>query len=455
MIDQVRNNLRSHVAIKEGQNIVLGLSGGPDSVFLFHALRVLQNEMGFLLTCAHINHMYRGDDADHDEAFVEMLCRHHNIECQVLKKNATNYAKELKMTVEEAGRVIRYGFFRKILKEKGDGYIATAHNLNDQVETVLQRIIRGTGIDGLVAMTVKSNDIIRPILGIRRKDIENYLHHHNYDYCEDKTNNQLIYGRNRLRLELIPYIEKEYNSKFSDSLIRLSNSASQDHELLYGLTIEAYDKLRVLVKGQIHIDLKEFNALKIGLRSRLIRMAIEELKGNTTNIQYSNIETGIALCQQKETGKRLYLPDNIILEIAYDKIIIKSKAEVKDFEYNITVGLPVFISEINIGLDCYETKNQDFNKKNNKIAIDYDKIVGNLRVRNRKYGDVFTPIGMSGTKKLKDFFIDEKIPREQREETPIVLDDKEIIWVAPYRMSEHYKIDESTKRIVVIEIKEV
>lgn len=454
MIEQIRKNLTNQIGIREGQNIVLGLSGGPDSVFLFHVLRVLQDEMGFHLICAHINHMYRGDDADHDEAFVVSICQHYNIECLVLRKNASEYAKELKMTVEEAGRVIRYGFFRKVLKEKGDGFIATAHNLNDQVETVLHRIIRGTGIDGLVGMTMKSNDIIRPVLEIRRKEIEHYLHQHSYDYCEDKTNEQLIYGRNRLRLDLIPYIENEYNSKFSDSLIRLSRSASQDHDLLYKLTLDAYNELGNSVKGQIHINLSGFNALNDGLRSRLIRMAIEKLKGNTINIQYSNIESGVALCELEETGKCLDLPGNIVLEIAYDKIIIKNKAEVKDFEYNITVGIPVFISEINLELNCYETKNPNFAKKDNKIAIDYDKIVGNLKVRTRRYGDAFTPLGMNGTKKLKDFFIDEKIPREQREEIPIVTDDKEIIWVAPYRMSEHYKIDDTTKRIIVIEIKE-
>lgn len=454
MIEQIRRNLKDRIGIRDGQNIVLGLSGGPDSVFLFHMLRILQAEMGFHLAGAHINHMYRGDDADHDEAFVVSLCKFYNIECQVLKKNASEYAQDMKMSLEEAGRAIRYDFFRKILSEKGEGFIATAHNLNDQAETVLHRIVRGTGIDGLVGMTLKSQDIIRPILDIKRKDIDSYLNHNNYDYCEDKTNKQLIYGRNRLRLDLIPYIEKEYNSKFSDSLIKLSHLALQDHELLYDTTLEAYNKLRHRLRGQIHIDLNGFNALSVGLRSRLIRMAIEEIKGNRTNVQYSNIESSIALCERKETGKRIDLPDNITLEIAYDKIIIKSKVEVKDFEYNIIVGLPIFIAEISVILDSYETKNTDLAKKTNKIAIDYDKIMGNLKVRNRRDGDFFTPLGMNGTKKLKDFFIDEKIPREQRDRTPIIKDDKEIIWIAPYRMSEHYKIDETTNRILVLEIKE-
>jgi tRNA(Ile)-lysidine synthase len=454
MIEQIRKNLKDHIGIKEDQNIVLGLSGGPDSVFLFHMLRILQAEMGFHFTCAHINHMYRGDDADHDEKFVVSLCSLHNIECQVLKKNASEFAQDMKMSLEEAGRAIRYGFFRKILLVKGEGFIATAHNLDDQAETVLQRIIRGTGIDGLVGMTLKSQDIIRPILDIKRKDIESYLNYNDYDYCVDKTNKQLIYGRNRLRLDLIPYIEKEYNSRFSDSLIRLSHLALQDHELLYETTLEAYNKIRRRLRGQIHIDLNGFNALSVGLRSRLIRMAIEEIKGNRTNVQYSNIESSIALCERKETGKRIDLPDNIALEIAYDKIIIKSKVEVKDFEYNIIVGLPIFIAEISVIVDSYETNKTDFTKKTNVIAIDYDKIIGNLKIRNRRDGDTFTPLGMSGTKKLKDFFIDEKIPREQRYTTPILTDDKEIIWIAPYRMSEHYKIDESTNRIVVFEIKE-
>lgn len=454
MIEKVRKNLSACIGITQGQYIVLGLSGGPDSVSLFHALRLLQKELGFFLVSAHINHMYRGEDAYHDESFVISLCEQHQIECHVLQKNAEEYAKEIKMTVEEAGRAIRYGFFRKILREKGGGFIATAHNFNDQVETILHRIIRGTGIDGLMGMSVKRDDIIRPLLNIRRVEIERFLNDNNYGYCEDKTNNQMIYGRNRLRLDLIPYIEREYNSKFSDSLIRLSDSALKDYELLNEITKETYNQLSRVVKGRIHIDLTGFNKTCLGLRRRLIRMAIGELQGNTNNIQYAHIENCITMCGQRETGKRIDLPNHVVIEIAYEEIIIKSKAEVKDFEYNITVGESVFIAEINTELFCYETKKSDIEKKINKIAIDYDKIVGNLKVRNRRKGDVFTPLGMKGTKKIKDFFIDEKIPRERREVTPVITDEEEIIWVAPFRMSDKYKIDETTKRIIVMEIKE-
>jgi tRNA(Ile)-lysidine synthase len=175
MYNLVKYNILQNNLINQGDNVLIGFSGGPDSVFLFHNLRLLKETLSFNLYASHINHMYRGEDADHDEDFVRALCIQYGVKLFVKRKNATEYANELHVTEEEAGRILRYNFFRDNLKSIGGGKIAVAHNLNDQAETVLQRIIRGTGIDGLGAMSLVKDDIIRPILNVKRSDIEKYL----------------------------------------------------------------------------------------------------------------------------------------------------------------------------------------------------------------------------------------------------------------------------------------
>ena len=193
MISKIKETITKENLIKESDNVIIALSGGPDSVFLFHVLRILKDSLSFTLYASHINHMYRGIDADNDEKFVMDLCNQYGIKLFIKRKNATEYARELKLTEEEAGRKLRYDFFNENLKEIGHGKIALAHNLYDQIETLLQRIIRGTGIDGLAAMTYQSQNIIRPILNIEKKDIVNYLEQNGYKYCKDYTNELPIY----------------------------------------------------------------------------------------------------------------------------------------------------------------------------------------------------------------------------------------------------------------------
>jgi len=188
MYNLVKQNILEKNLIEPGDNVLIGLSGGPDSVFLFHNLRKLKEILSFNLYVSHINHMYRGEDAKHDENFVRDLCSKYGVKLFVKRKHAGEYARELKVTEEEAGRILRYSFFKENLNEVGKGKTAVAHNLNDQAETVIQRIIRGSGIDGLSAMSFKKDNLIRPMLNVPKSEVLNYLHENNYEYCIDQTN---------------------------------------------------------------------------------------------------------------------------------------------------------------------------------------------------------------------------------------------------------------------------
>ena len=455
MINKVKENLIELCQVKEGEHIILGLSGGPDSVFLFHMFRELQSDIRFQYSCAHVNHLYRGEEAYKDEAFSKNLCKEYGVRFFLMRRNATEYSNEKGITEEEAGREIRYNFFNELITRVGGGYIATGHNYNDQAETLMQRIIRGTGLDGLTGMTFRNGNLIRPILNIKRQEIEAYLANYDYGYCTDQTNLETVYGRNKIRLQLIPHIEQYYNAKFSDSLYRLSQTAKLDKDLIDSIVNEEFRKNVIAENECIKVDLLYFNQLIEGLQLRLLRKGIETVKGSKSNIEFNHLKAFVLLCKREETGKSLDLPDNIRLEISYGKVIIKTKDEIKNYEYNIEVGKELVIDEIKMAIFCHIEKFNCIRNSPNTVSIDCDKIKGNLVVRNRRRGDKFQPLGMTGTKKIKDFFIDERVPREKRDTIPIIADQEDIIWIAGYRMSECYKVDTKTKNILILEIREV
>ncbi|MGI6622517.1 MAG: tRNA lysidine(34) synthetase TilS [Acetivibrionales bacterium] len=454
----IKNNILEKNLISPGENILIALSGGPDSVFLFHNLRKLRETLSFNLYASHINHMYRGKDAMHDEEFVRNLCDKYGIKLFVKRKNATEYAKELKVTEEEAGRVLRYNFFKENLSEIGEGKVALAHNLNDQAETVLQRIIRGTGIDGLSAMSFQKDNLIRPMLNISRDEIMNYLHENNYEYCIDITNTQDIYGRNKIRLNLIPYLEQNFNPNIQSSLYRMSEAMERDKKIIEKYIESKFSEvLKEKSDVRIVLDLNLIKALDIGEIGRIIRRGIEELKGNTVNIEMKHIDSAINLISSGKTGKKINLTDGFTVEISYNNLIINKTVEkIPDFEYNIVLNRLNYIEEINKTLVVTVEDIEDMSEVNIKdkdiISIDYDLIKGSLVARNRRPRDSMIPCGMTGSKKIKDIFIDLKIPKEERDTKLIIADDENIIWLEGYRINDKYKVSAATKKILNISL---
>ena len=454
MYNLVKQNILEKNLIAPGDNVLIGLSGGPDSVFLFHNLIKLKERLRFNLYASHINHMYRGVDAQHDEDFVRDICSKYDIKLFIKRKHAGEYAKELKVTEEEAGRILRYNFFKENLNEVGGGIIAVAHNLNDQAETVLQRIIRGSGIDGLSAMSFKKDNLIRPMLNVPKSEILNYLHENNYEYCIDKTNLHDIYGRNKIRLNLIPYLEK-FNPNIQNTLFRMSETMERDKKI-----IEKYVELKfneVLIEKsdkRIILELNKLKDMDSGETGRIIRRAIEELKGNTVNIEMKHINYANELILTGSTGKKINLPQGFTIEISYDNFIINKTVEnIPNFQYNIVLNHPLYISEVGKTIICKVMDVSDFNKEDkNSISLDYDLIKGMLVVRNRRPGDLMVPCGMTGSKKIKDIFIDLKIPTEERDSKFIIEDDDNILWLEDFRINNGFKVSSSTKKILCINI---
>jgi len=456
MHELIKNNIINKKLIVDGDNILIALSGGPDSVFLFHNLRKLKDIISFNLYASHINHMYRGKDAMHDEEFVRDLCQKYGVRLFVKRKNAAEYARELKVTEEEAGRVLRYGFFNENLSQIGGGKIALAHNLNDQAETVLQRLIRGTGIDGLSAMSFQKGNLIRPMLNVSRDEIMAYLHENNYQYCIDITNSQDIYGRNKIRLNLIPYLEKNFSPNIQATLSRMAEAMERDKKIIEKyIDIKFKELLKDRSGSKLVLDLNLLRALDVGERGRIIRRGIEELKGNTVNVEMKHIDNAISLMDAGKTGKKIDLTGGFTIEISYDNFIINKRLDkVPEFEYNIALNEITHIKEVNKTLlaRVFEAGTETWEDIEDKdsFCVDFDLVKGSLTVRNRRPGDSITPCGMEGSKKVKDVFIDLKIPKEERDSRLIVADDENIIWLEGYRINDKYKINESTKKILKI-----
>ena len=460
--ERVIKNVYKHKLIKENDNIILGLSGGPDSMVLLHILLYVRERISFNLVVAHINHGVRGEEALKDEKFTEKVAKELGLDFFSTKADMVGLAKEKNISEEEAGREIRYGFFRELIKELGHGKIAVAHNRNDQAETLLMRIMRGTGIDGLAGMSFKSDDIIRPILDINRWEIEKYVEDNSIETVVDKTNLETIYSRNKVRLELIPYIKENFNPNIIDTLFRLSENAKLDSSFLEECSGKVYKSISKEKSASVVMKSDLFMEEDKAVKNRIIRKAIYNLIHTLQGIEEVHISSVVDLFNKGETGKRIDLPNNLLTKVSYNNLIIEKNinedmTEVcENKEETILQIAQNYLEEYNLEINLKIIDRKYINFKNvssNVKFFDYDIMNEEIWIRTRNPGDRFAPIGMKGRKKIKDYFIDEKIPRDLRDEIPLLMCGENIIWVIGYRMSEDYKVKKETRNVLRVEYK--
>lgn len=457
--DKVLNTIKKHNLIENGDNILIGVSGGPDSMALLYVLLSIQTEISFSLHIAHVNHGVRGIEADEDEKFVEGISKKLGISFYSKKIDMEGYARENKLSSEDAGRKLRYDFFREVLSSINGGKIAVAHNKNDQAETLIMRFFRGTGLDGLKGMEYKNGDIIRPLLDVSRDEIEKYILEKNIDTRLDKTNLENIYNRNKIRLELIPYIVDNFNPNIIDTLWRTSRTMSNDSDFLENFSKERY---RELVKSQdknsIILYRQRFYDEHIAIKQRIIRHSIYNLLGTLEGISEIHVRNVLELFERGDTGKSIDLPNSLEVKTSYDDLIFQKKNldGNKNYKYSLKLGQSTYVKEWNciFEMEVFPIEKIQLNFKDRFIKyFDYDKIKGEIYIRNRRLGDTIQPFGMNGNKKLKDLFIDKKVPIDEREKIPIIVDESDIIWVVGVRTSEKYKITSYTKNVLVIKYK--
>ena len=310
--DKVLNTIKRYEQIKSGDTIVVGVSGGPDSICLLNVLKNLQNELKINIVVAHINHMIR-KEADSETVFVQDFCEQRDIKCFVKKADVLQIAKEKKLGTEEVGRKIRYDFFEEVKNLVGGNKIATAHNANDNAETVLMNFLRGSGSTGLKGIEpIRDNKLIRPIIECTRQEIEQYCNEKGLNPKYDKTNQENIYTRNKIRNMLIPYIQENFNPNIIETINRMSNLIATDEMYFKSIVKQSYKETFISrTEKEIILDLKKFNVLEKVIKSRLIIYTINELLGTTNGIEKIHIEDVIKLCKNNIGNKYLTPNKNI------------------------------------------------------------------------------------------------------------------------------------------------
>ena len=433
-------SIKKHKMIETGDAIVVAVSGGPDSMAMMHLLLSIKASFQLRLYGVHLDHVTRDGQSTLDADFVKAFFNDCGIEGYFYQKDIQRYADQLNVSFEEAGRLERYRLFNEVMEKTNANKIALGQNLNDQGETLLFRLFRGTGLDGLTGIDYKREGyIIRPILDLTREEIERYCTRQGIETRSDHTNQERIYSRNKIRLDMIPYIKEHFNNKIEKTLWRTAKLLTEDQMLIDEIVHQYMDTQVSFEEEKYIINIKSFNQEMKALKSRVIREILYRLKGDLEGVSYKNIESILKLIEKGSTGKvkEFY---GIKCIINYNQVAFYKKDKVKSVQKKKELVLEV----------TDNTKKIEFTANSLEIYVDYDKIQGEIFIRHRKPGDRFKPLGMKGHKKIKDYFIDEKIPLDQRDAIPLVCDAENIIWVVGYRMSETYKITSKTQKVLHI-----
>ena len=442
---EILNINKKYNLIENNDIIVVGFSGGPDSVFLVEMLKKLQYFFNFKIYLVHINHLLRGEDADSDENFSFEYAKKNNLEIFIKRIPVKEIAKEIGKTLEEVGREERYKFFSEIYEKVGATKIATAHNKDDQIETFLFRLTRGTSLQGLEGIKIKNNNVIRPISKIYKKDILEYLNKNEIQYKIDKTNFENEFTRNSIRLDLIPFIEERYNIKFKDkifSLIKEIRENNQNNSLNLSDYTDSENRI-ILEKTKFLSNFDKKNLLSLFLNKKNIE------------VNRNKIDEISSLIKSNGT-KKIDLDKSYRIVKDYTYLYIEDKKENCVINNNvIQVKIPSEQIFDNFKITVSTVENLDIPKQKNQYLLDaiYNDII---EVRYRKEGDrIF--LGEKHSKKIKEIFIDQKIPKDIRDRLPIFLYNDTIFWIYNVKKAYIPKINKNESKLikVLIAVEEV
>ncbi|MGD8768582.1 MAG: tRNA lysidine(34) synthetase TilS [Desulfobacterales bacterium] len=471
LLRAVKQTITTYGMLKPRDSVLIGVSGGPDSVALFHLLLTFSPRFSLRLGVAHLNHCLRQIDSDKDAEFVVSLADRFDVPCYVHKTNVRKYQLENKLSLEEAARRVRHSFLNKVAEENRFNKIALGHHFDDNAELVLMNLFRGSGPLGISGIPpVRDGKIIRPLIQSNRSDIIAYLDQNRLKYISDISNRDTSFLRNRIRHDLLPLLKTLYNPKISQSLNRLASIIRSEEEWIEDVIHPIFEKAALSIQdGQIVLSVSILNGLHVAAQRRVIRKAILKIKGDLRRIRLTHIDSAINLIEGGPDYGNIDLPDRIRIQRKVDVILfsrgkstlrnmdVKSdRAEILPFEYPIEKPESIFIKEINAHIKFTEMGIKDLpdlcGTGQHTGFFDRDALSFPLVLRNFRHGDRFTPLGMTGTQKIKKFFIDKKVPRKERTRCPILLCRGKIIWVAGYRIDESVKVKPSTKNVLKIEL---
>lgn len=467
----VRHTLRTHGMLQTGDAVLIGVSGGPDSVALVHILLALAPAHCLRFAIAHLNHCLRQDESDRDEAFVRALAEKLELPIHVEREDVRCYQKRRRLSLEEAAREVRYRFYRAVAARYGYDKIALGHHSDDNAELILMCLLRGSGPLGLSGMQpVRDDTIVRPLIHLRRSQIMQYVAAKKLDYIEDSSNRDSQFLRNKIRNRLIPELKAEYNPKLILALNRLAAILDAEQQMIENLIQPIFENATAFEnQDDLGLSIAQLHQQPLAVQRQLIRKAILRVKGNLQQIAFHHIEAVLRLAQKGSRGRMLDLPDRIRIHRDDDMLLVsKEKQNLRNrpgapfltalpaYEYRLCEPGLIRIQEAALQI-CFTQTPKDAASDGRQagqriVFFDLDKIQFPLVIRNFRPGDRFSPLGLSGTQKLKKFFIDHKIGRAERLRCPIVLSRDKIIWVAGYRLDDSVKITRQTRRVIKAEL---
>lgn len=461
MLKRIKAYVEKWEMLNKEDCVIVGVSGGADSVCLLLVLIDLQKELGFRLVAVHVNHGLRGADADADALYVEKLCEKHQVLLKTYHIDVELIAKKRKQSTEEAGREVRRACFEEVAKKYGGTKIALAHHQNDNAETLLLNLARGTGLKGLGGIAPVNGKYIRPLLSTSRTEIEEYLRSCNVSYCIDVTNQSDLYTRNKIRIHVLPYLEREINEK---TMAHMNETMEYLRSVQEYMTEQACVVERTCVR-EISNGLllcSELEQIPSALRTLIVHRTLARVSGSEKDLASVHVNEILELFQ-KQSGRRLHLPYGMEAVRTYEGVEISRNLSeetldsMEEIEWVKQAGTwSGRWEETRITCKVYKKEEIPAGVSEKKYTkwFDYDIIKGNLCFRTRKTGDYIQIHAEGNTQKLKSYFINEKIPQKQRDQILLVTEGNQVLWIPGYRKSAGYSVTEHTKTILEISVNE-
>ncbi len=463
MINKVKDSIQKHCMLNKGECVIVAVSGGPDSVALLKVLALISKEYELTLITAHLNHGLR-KEADDDEQLVLRISREMEITSESRKVDINSLRQGTGRSIEDIGREVRYQFLNDVARKYHAHKIALGHNLNDQIETVVMNVLRGSGSEGLKGMLpIRDSLYIRPLLSISREKILSFIESHKIQYVTDASNTESLYLRNRIRNSLIPQL-KEYNPNLEENLQNMAEIMRLEDDYMKSMSRAIIPNWKIKAESSdITISISEFRKYHEAVQNQVIKGLLRQLTPGGQGIGYAHIKAVTDLYSSGHPSGYLDLPHGIMVRREYDSLIISKGIKAKrnitrdifdNIHYEVAFPGSVNIAELGKILQSEFVKHPEDLRAvtKNIVFMDYDTVVPPVIIRTIKPGDRIQPLGMRGEKKIKNYFIDEKVPIDVRKQTLLLLDQVSVIWIVGRRLSERVKISEETRRVLKVEI---
>jgi len=457
-LSKIKKTIHKHHLLDAGDQVVVAVSGGPDSVCLLSVLLFFAKDLDLTLHVAHLDHMFRGEESAEDAEFVADLAKKLGVPATIEAIDVPAFCRERGLSAQAGAREVRYAFLERVARKTGSRRIAVGHTANDQAETFLMRLLRGAGASGLSAIPPKRANIIRPLIEATREEVLGHLKENGLDFRTDPSNEKPVYTRNRIRMELLPLLRK-FNPRIVETLAGEA-SVLRDEDEAVEAHLAAIAENAVQQKGGILTVKRDvFDAMPPAFRRRLLRMIVDQSGVDASALPLGQADDALSFMMTARTGRTMLLPHGLTITREYNRFVFGGRPEGKGFSHDLPVPGSFVIPETGMEVTTAVREHAPLHPAEEpnshwQAAFDYAKIAAPMIVRSRKKGDRFHPTGMGGkSKKLQDYFTDLKVPRSRRDNVPLLCSGEDILWVVGMRTDERFVAGPGTGKVLVVTVR--